>query len=131
MDSSTLFSLASRRSLDEIDAALRDSAARHSFGILTVHDLKQKLAEKGVPLAMECRVYEVCNPRQAKSVLEANGAISTALPCRISVYSEGGANRIATILPTALMQAFDAPEAAAAAREVEAVMTQMIRDAAG
>jgi len=35
-------------------------------------------------------VYEVCNPDIAKKVLETKGAISTALPCRISVYSEGG-----------------------------------------
>jgi uncharacterized protein (DUF302 family) len=125
-----LFELTSGRTLEEIDAALRESAARHSFGIIAVHDLKQKLAEKGVPLAMECRVYEVCNPRQAKAVLEVNGAISTALPCRISVYTDGPVRRIATLLPTALMQAFAAGEAAAAAREVEGVIRQMIQDAA-
>jgi Domain of unknown function DUF302 len=31
----------------------------------------------------------VCNPHQTKKVLEANLEISTALPCRISVYQEG------------------------------------------
>ena len=75
--------------------------ARHKFGVLGVHDLKAKMAEKGVEFARECRIYEVCNPQQARRVLERNMEISTALPCRVSVYEEGGITKLATIKPTA------------------------------
>jgi uncharacterized protein (DUF302 family) len=34
------------------------------------------------------------NPQQAKKVLERNKETSTALPCRISVYEEGGGGRV-------------------------------------
>jgi uncharacterized protein (DUF302 family) len=47
------------------------------------------MAKKGVEFSKECLTYEVCNPFQAKKVLEANPSISTALPCRIAVFEEG------------------------------------------
>ncbi len=81
-----LYQVKSSKSLDEIERDLKDSAAHHQFGIIATHDLKETLNKKGVALSMECRIYEVCNPQQAKKVLEADGAISVALPCRISVF---------------------------------------------
>lgn len=125
-----LYKIDSTRSMDAIDAALRASAARHAFGVIAVHDLQQTLGNKGVSLAMECRVYEVCNPQQAKKVLEADGAISTALPCRISVYGSAKGYTLATMLPTAMMKTFDHPGIESVAREVEQVIVQMLQDAA-
>lgn len=78
---------------------------------------------------MECRIYEVCNPHQAWKVLEAEGAISTALPCRISVYGSPGDYTLATMLPTAMMKTFDRPGIEAVAQEVEGVIVQLMNDA--
>jgi len=125
-----IFEVTSTKTLDEIGQDLQDSAARHKFGIITVHDLKETMKKKGVEFAGECMIYEVCNPHQAKKVLEANGAVSTALPCRISVYRSGDRYKLATILPTAMMQMFDNPELEPVAREVEEVVTAMMRESA-
>ena len=84
----------STKPLARLAADLEQAVARHKFGVLGVHDLKAKMAEKGVPFARECRIFEVCNPHQAKKVLETNLEISTALPCRISVYEEGGKTKL-------------------------------------
>jgi uncharacterized protein (DUF302 family) len=126
-----LYQVKSNRPLDEIERGLRESAARHQFGVIAVHDLKETLKNKGVDLAMECRVYEVCNPRQAKKVLDANGAISTALPCRISVYGSPKEYTLATMRPTEMMKAFGDSGIEGVAQEVETVVLQMMRDAAG
>ncbi len=126
-----LFKLPTNKTLDDIERALQESAARHRFGVIAIHDLRETLKKKGVDLAMECRIYEVCNPQQAKKALESDGAISTALPCRISVYGAGGHYTLATILPTEMMKAFPNPEIEAVGREVEDVLLRMIRDAAG
>ncbi len=126
-----LYQVSTRKSLDQIDAGLQEAAARHQFGIITVHNLKETMANKGVDFSGECMIYEVCNPQQAKKVLEANGAVSTALPCRISVYRVGDETRIATLLPTALMQMFDDPGLQPVAEEVENVMKAMMQEAAG
>ena len=89
------------------------------------------MAEKGVAFAPECRVYEVCNPHQAKKVLEANLEMSTALPCRISVYEEGGRRKLATIMPTTLITLYRTPALRGVAEEVEAALVAIMTEAAG
>jgi len=119
----------STKPLARLVADLESAIAQHKFGVLGVHDLKAKMAEKGVPFTRECRIFEVCNPHQAKRVLEANLEISTALPCRISVYEEGGTTRLATIRPTALISLYPNPELRGVAEEVEATLTKIMSDA--
>ena len=107
---------------DRLDAA----TVANGFGVLGVHDLKAKMAAKGVEFGPECRVFEVCNPKQAKAVLEANMAIANALPCRICVYEEGGKVKVSTMLPTAILGLFGTPELDPVAREVEAIIIRII-----
>ena len=125
-----LYQIKSAKTLEEIERGLQESAARHQFGVIAIHDLQETLKKKGVDLAMECRIYEVCNPRQAKKVLDADGAISTALPCRISVHGSPKGYMLATMRPTEMMKAFANPEIEPVAREVEEVLLQMMQDAA-
>jgi uncharacterized protein (DUF302 family) len=113
-------------SVDEVCEKLTRAAAENQFGVLGVHDLKQKMADRGVPFGPACRVLEVCNPGQAKVVLEANPRISTALPCRIAVYEHAGKTVVSTLKPTALLSLFGNPELQPIAQEVEAVMTRII-----
>ena len=121
----------SKKPLKELAADLEKAVVSHKFGILGVHDLKAKMAEKGVAFARECRIYEVCNPHQAKKVLEANLEISTALPCRISLYEEGGRTKLATISPTAMIGLYQNPELKGVAEEVEATLVAIMKGAAG
>ncbi len=120
----------STKPLARLVADLEQAVARHKFGVLSVHDLKAKMAEKGVPFARECRIFEVCNPHQAKKVLETNLEISTALPCRISVYEEGGKTKLATIRPTALIELYRSPELSGVAEQVEDTMVRIMAEAA-
>lgn len=124
-----LFEVNSSKSLEEIGQGLVDAAARHKFGVLTVHDLQETMRKKGVEFDRAVRIYEVCNPQQAKKVLEANPAVSTALPCRISVYKTGEGMRLATILPSEMMKMFGGGMEETA-REVEDVVKAMMREAA-
>lgn len=126
-----LFEVPSSKPIEQIEQGLHEAAARHGFGVIAVHDLQATMRKKGVEFDRACRIYEVCNPVQAKRVLEANGAVSTALPCRISVYGDGsGGYRIATIKPTAMMQMFGSPELEGVAREVEDVVVKMMNESA-
>jgi uncharacterized protein (DUF302 family) len=121
----------STKPLDRVAKDLEDAVARHKFGVLGVHDLKQTMAKKGVEFARECRIFEVCNPHQAKKVLETNLEISTALPCRISVYEEGGVTKLATIKPTAMIELYSTPGLAGVAKDVEMTLEQIMAEAAG
>lgn len=114
------------RPLEQVCQLLPEVAQKHQFGVLGTHNLKQKMESKGVEFARECRVFEVCNPKQAQAVLTRSIEISTALPCRIAVYEEDGRTVLATIKPTALLNMFDTPDAAAVAQSVEQTMTQIM-----
>jgi len=120
----------SQKTVQEIAQAFPEVCARHQFGVLGTVNIRQKLNEKGLPFDRECLIFEVCNPQQAKKVLDDNIAISTALPCRISVYEENGKTRIATIKPTALLGLFPNPELAPVAQEVERTIIQIMKDLA-
>jgi uncharacterized protein (DUF302 family) len=63
-------------------------------------------------------------------VLEANLEVSTALPCRISVYEEAGKTRLATIKPTALIGFYPNHELESVAVEVETTLVQIMDEAA-
>lgn len=120
----------SSKPIDRVVADLEAAVVRHKFGVLGMHDLRATMAKKGVMFARECRIFEVCNPHQAKRVLEANLEVSTALPCRISVYDEGGATKLATIKPTAMIALYGSPELKGVAEEVEQTLVRIMDEAA-
>lgn len=120
----------STKSLERVAADLEQATVQNKFGVMGVYNLKEKMAEKGVAFERECRIFEVCNPGQAKKVLDRNIQISTALPCRISLYEEGGRTKLATIKPTEMLALFHNPELKAVAEEVEATMMRIMEEAA-
>ena len=77
----------------------------------------------------ECLIYEVCHPQQAKKVLDENMSVSTALPCRISIYEEGGKTILATLKPTTLFAMFNIPQLEQAAQEVEESILEIMKEA--
>lgn len=121
-----LYEKATSRGFDEVGSRLEKAAAAQRFGVLNVIDLKERLAAKGVEFGPRCRIYEICNPVQAKRVLEKNLSISTVLPCRVSVYEEGGKVKVATLLPTQALGLFGSPELLPIAEEVEANIKAVI-----
>ncbi|MBZ5545349.1 MAG: DUF302 domain-containing protein [Acidobacteriia bacterium] len=125
-----LYKIRTSKNLQEVASALEIAAQKYKFGVLAVHDLKAKMKEKGVEFDRDCLVYEVCNPHQAKKVLEANPEISTALPCRISMYGDGGGVTLATLRPTSLIDLFATPALRMVAQEVEDVILKMMEEAA-
>lgn len=57
-------------------------------------------------------------------------SVSNALPCRISIYEEGGKTILATLKPTTLLAMFNAPQLEAVAQEVEATIVKIMKEAA-
>jgi len=118
-------------SIEETETRLREAAARNGFGVLAVHDLREKLAAKELDLGRECRVFEVCDPFQAKKVLDRDVSTANALPCRIAVYEEDGVPQVTMLRPTLLLGLFGQPELGPIAQEVEDAMVRIIEAACG
>ena len=118
------------KTISETAAALQAAVQANHFGVMQVHNLKETMAKKGVEFARECLIFEVCQPQQAKKVLEENMSVSTALPCRISIYQEGGKTMLAALKPTLLLAMFNTPQLEGVAQEVETTMIKIMQETA-
>lgn len=125
-----LIKVSTAKTVNEAAAALQTAVDANRFGVMQIHNLKESLTKKGVEFARECLVFEVCQPKQAKKVLEADMSVSTALPCRISIYEEDGKAILATLKPTTLLAMFDIPQLKGVAQDVEDTIVKIMNEAA-
>ena len=123
-----LIKLSTHKTVNEAAAALQAAVEANHFGVMHVHNLKETMAKKGVAFSRECLIFEVCQPQQAKKVLDQNMSVSTALPCRISIYEEGGKTILATLKPTTLLAMFNTPQLAGVAQEVEDTIVKIMKE---
>jgi uncharacterized protein (DUF302 family) len=117
-------------SFEEASSSLEAAVTGHGFGVLGIHDLGQTLRDKGMAFKEECRIFEVCNPKQANQVLNIQMKLNMALPCRISVYTEDNHTHIGMIRPEGMLLALsDDGLLNSIATEVECTMIEIIQTA--
>lgn len=105
--------------LNEAASALEASLKEEKFGVLWSLNMKETLAGKGVELDGDYMILEVCNPHEAKRVLEKNPLVSYFLPCKIVVYSDNGTTKIGMARPTELIKNVDNQELQSIAGDIE------------
>jgi uncharacterized protein (DUF302 family) len=125
-----LITVSTNKPVSEVAIALHAAVEANHFGVMQVHNLKETMTKKGLEFERECLIFEVCQPQQAKRVLDQNISVSTALPCRISIYQEGGQTILATLKPTTLLAMFNSPQLEGVAQEVEHTIVKIMREAA-
>ena len=115
---------------DQAAEALEAAARGRKFGVLHVHDLQRTLEGKGFAFPHACRVLEICSPPYAHQVLTRNIEMNLALPCRVSVYEQGGVTKIGMMLPTAILEMLsDDEEIRAVAEKVERDLVAIVDEA--
>ena len=124
-----LIKLSTEKTVSDASVALQAAVQANHFGVMQVHNLKETMEKKGVEFDRECLIFEVCQPQQAKKVLDENMSVSAALPCRISIYEEGGKAVLATLKPTALLAMFNIPQLEGVALEVEDTIIKIMKEA--
>ncbi len=77
------------KSFEQASTDLQEAIVARDFGVLALHDLGQTLRSKGIEFTEDCWIYDVCNPGQAARVLKRHMTLAMALPCWISVFTEG------------------------------------------
>ncbi len=121
--------ITSDKSFEDVCQALETAVPAHKFGIVATHDLKATMNKKGVEFDAEVKVYEICNPMKAKAVLLEDMDLSSALPCRISVYEKDGKTHIGMINPTAILKMLNPSESLQTiAEEVEKISLDIINE---
>ncbi|HEX5757055.1 MAG TPA: DUF302 domain-containing protein [Arenimonas sp.] len=120
------------KSVESATQDLEAAVVANGFGLLHSYDFREILAGKGFSLPGECRVFEVCNPRQASEVLAVDMALNMVLPCRVSIYEAHGKTLIGMVPPSDLLPLVSTdPAIATSAQLVETAMRKIIDDTAG
>ncbi len=124
-----LINLETDKSVSEVRAKLEEVAKSKGFGVMSVHEVTNILKNKGHPIDYECVIVEVCQPKAASQVLSKNAYISTAMPCRISIFKKDGKTVVSTIAPTEMLKMYDEPELTPVAEEVEKLIKEIMEEA--
>ncbi|MEO6876246.1 MAG: DUF302 domain-containing protein [Opitutaceae bacterium] len=125
-----LIKIPTQKTVSAAATALQAAVTANHFGVMHVHNLQETMVKKGVEFTHECLIFEVCQPQQAKRVLEENMDVCTALPCRISIYEDGGKTMLATFKPTVMLEMFHTPQLNGVASEVEQTIVKIMKEAA-
>ncbi len=119
------YTATSHKSFDQVERAVRDAAAAQGLRVLHVHDVQQTFAEKGV--AHEpYKIIEICNVKYANQALTADPLIGLMMPCKINVFAEHGATKIALLLPSLLAEFFPQAKLDGMARELETLLRGIV-----
>ncbi len=104
-----------------------EALKKAGFGVITEIDVKDTLKKK---LDVDFRNYRIlgaCNPRMAREALEIEDKVGTMLPCNVIVQDAGaGKTEVAAIDPVASMQAIDHPKLLGPAKQVQAMLRDVI-----
>lgn len=108
---------------------LKESLSNHKFGVLWELNFKDKLKEKGLDFDKNFKILEVCNPKQAKEILEKHIEVGYFLPCKMVVYEDDNSVFIGMLKPTELIGMMDNSELSSIAADVERELKAAIDDA--
>ena len=114
-----VYEKSTNKSLSEAISSLESNLKESGFGILWQLNFKDKLQEKGLEFKDDFVILEVCNPKQAKEVLENNIHIGYVLPCKMVVRREGDKTYIGMTSPEVLIGLFEGSDLKEVAKKVE------------
>lgn len=117
------------KTVEQAIEALAVSLKEHSFGVLWKLNFKETLEGKGLDFKENYVALEVCNPKQAKKILELNSQAGFVLPCKMIVREEEGQTFIGMTSPKALIGMFEDAELDKVANEVEETLKEAIEAA--
>jgi len=102
-----IYTITTDTPLETVKEEMLEHAKAEGFGILGNYEFKKILQSKGLDLNKEITGYEICNPKAAQDVMSEYPEISVFLPCRISVYEEGGKTVLSTVNINTVMNGVD------------------------
>lgn len=108
---------------------LKISLSENNFGVLWELNFKDKLQEKGLDFQQNFKVLEVCNPKQAKEVLDLHIEVGYFLPCKMVVYEKENSVFMGMMRPTSMIGLLGQEELLSIAQQVETVLKKALDEA--
>jgi len=124
-----IYKVKTNKTFEKAVEDLKTSLNDHNFGVLWELNFKDKLKEKGLEFDTNFKIFEVCNPEQAKIVLEKNIEVGFFLPCKMIVYDYENSVFIGMLNPIGLIGMIDNKDLSSIATEVERELKDAIDSA--
>jgi len=74
-----LIKVSTAKTVSGVEAALQSAVEASHFGVMQIHNLKETMVKNGLEFAHEFPIFKVCQPRQAKRVLQGEQKIMSEL----------------------------------------------------
>src|SRR5699024_9060191 len=98
---------------------LESQLKTESFVFIWKFDIKETLENNEFDFDQSYRVLEVCNPKEAKDILEKNSLVGYFLPWKIVVYEENNSSMIGLPRPTQLISMVEDEQLKDTAKNIE------------
>lgn len=125
-----MYEVRTDKSLQTAIADVINTLKERDFGVLYQVNFKEKIESKGLGFLSDFEVLEVCNPRQAKEVLEKRIEVGYFLPCKVVVYEKESGVYIGLLKPTVLIGLVEDEDLKTVAQEVEKTLREAVQAAA-
>lgn len=122
------YKLESTKAVDEIVSNIEKLAPDHKFRVLHVHDVQATLQEKGFERG-PLKIVEICSAAFADKALKMNVDVAMFMPCRYTVYEEGGKTKVTLARPMMIAQMMPGIGLEPLAGEVEETLKKIMHEA--
>jgi uncharacterized protein (DUF302 family) len=117
-------------SVSETVDRVKKSLKENGFGTLFELNFKDKFAEHEIAFKDDFYVLEVCNPGQAKKILDIARHVGYFLPCKVVVFNEDETVKVGMLKPTSMIHMLsDDVDTYDIAHEVEVTITKSLEEA--
>lgn len=115
-----------RATVPEAVAKLTDELKKRGFGVLSNIDVRKIIKQKLGEDMDNYVILDICNPRHAKTALDAHKVVGLILPCKITIYQDKGETWISLYKPTAAIGVLGFEDLKSLAEEVEGELVTAI-----
>jgi uncharacterized protein (DUF302 family) len=119
------YTVTTGKTFEETVQAVLDAVAAKGFRVLHIHDVQATFAEKGITRE-PYKIIEVCNVKYAHQALQADSLVGLMMPCKINVFSERSATKLALLNPSLLAQFFPQAKLEALSQEIETLLRAVV-----
>ncbi len=121
------YTLTTDKPFEQVVANLEQKSPENQFRVLHVHNVQQTLSEKGFQRG-PLKIIEVCNAGFAHKALQKDPNVALFMPCKFSVYTEGGKTVVTLGRPSLISQMLPEAGLDELAEQVESTLKRVMQE---
>ena len=122
------YTVTTDKTFDDAVEAVVQETENANFRVLYIHNVQETLAKKGFSTE-PLKIIEICNAKNAYSLLQKDVKLSLFLPCKINVYVKDGNTVISALRPQFIQEIYQKTDIVELIKEVEEMIELIVNNA--